>query len=148
MQVIIKKKIEKLGEVGDIVNVKDGYARNYLLPRGLVVKATPGSLKEIELIKLQIKKRHDKKINNQKEFAKKISKLKINIPVKVGEDNKIFGSVTSNNISEHLAKKGFEIDKKSIILDDPIKSLGIHNVDLRLDDNINTKLKIYVIKEI
>jgi len=148
MQVIIKKKIEKLGEVGDIVNVKDGYARNYLLPRGLVVKATPGSLKEIELIKLQIKKRHDKKINNQKELAKKISKLKINIPIKVGEGNQVFGSVTSNNISEYLSEKGFEIDKKSIILDDPIKSLGIHNVDLRLDDNINTKLKIYVIKEI
>ena len=148
MQVIIKKKNEKLGEVGDIINVKDGYARNYLLPRGLVVKATPGNLKEIELIKLQIKKRFDKKINSQKELAKKLSKLKINIPVKVGEDNQIFGSVTSNNIAEHLAKKGFEIDKKSIILDEPLKSLGIHNVDLRLDENIDTKLKIYVIKEI
>ena len=148
MQVIIKKKNEKLGEVGDIINVKDGYARNYLLPRGLVVKATPGTLKEIELIKLQIKKRFDKKINSQKELAKKLSKLKINIPVKVGEDNQIFGSVTSNNIAEHLAKKGFEIDKKSIILDEPLKSLGIHNVDLRLDENIDTKLKIYVIKEI
>tara|TARA_A100001011_G_scaffold93500_1_gene98373 strand:+ start:3107 stop:3553 length:447 start_codon:yes stop_codon:yes gene_type:complete len=148
MQVIIRKKIEKLGDIGDIINVKDGYARNYLLPRGYVVKATPGNIKEVELIKSQIKKRNDKKINNQKELAKKISQLKINIPVKVGEDNQIFGSVTSANISEYLIEKGFEVNKKSIKLDDPIKSLGIHNVILKLDDGIESTLKVYVIKEI
>ena len=117
MQVIIKKKIEKLGDVGDIIIVKDGYARNYLLPRGLVVKATPGN-------------------------------LKINIPVKVGEDNQIFGSVTSTNIIEFLIEKGFEVNKKSIKLDEPIKSLGIHNVILKLDEGIESNIKVYVIKEV
>ena len=148
MQVIIKKKIEKLGDVGDIITVKDGYARNYLLPRGLVVKATPGNLKEVELIKSQIQKKNEKKINNQKELAKKLSNLKINIPVKVGEDNQIFGSVTSTNIIEFLIEKGFEVNKKSIKLEEPIKSLGIHNVILKLDEGIESNIKVYVIKEV
>ncbi len=148
MQVIIKKKIEKLGDVGDIIIVKDGYARNYLLPRGLVVKATPGNLKEVELIKSQIQKKNEKKINDQKELAKKLSNLKINIPVKVGEDNQIFGSVTSTNIIEFLIEKGFEVNKKSIKLDEPIKSLGIHNVILKLDEGIESNIKVYVIKEV
>tara|TARA_A100001037_G_scaffold82982_1_gene74983 strand:- start:4711 stop:5157 length:447 start_codon:yes stop_codon:yes gene_type:complete len=148
MQVIIKKKIEKLGDVGDIITVKDGYARNYLLPRGLVVKATPGNLKEVELIKSQIHKKNEKKINDQKELAKKLSNLKINIPVKVGEDNQIFGSVTSTNIIEFLIEKGFEVNKKSIKLDEPIKSLGIHNVILKLDEGIESNIKVYVIKEV
>tara|TARA_Y100000817_G_scaffold41409_2_gene28347 strand:- start:4814 stop:5260 length:447 start_codon:yes stop_codon:yes gene_type:complete len=148
MQVIIKKKIEKLGDVGDIITVKDGYARNYLLPRGLVVKATPGNLKEVELIKSQIQKKNEKKINDQKELAKKLSNLKINIPVKVGEDNQIFGSVNSTNIIEFLIEKGFEVNKKSIKLDEPIKSLGIHNVILKLDEGIESNIKVYVIKEV
>ena len=148
MQVIIKKKIEKLGDVGDIITVKDGYARNYLIPRGLVVKATPGNLKEVELIKSQIQKKNEKKINDQKELAKKLSNLKINIPVKVGEDNQIFGSVTSTNIIEFLIEKGFEVNKKSIKLDEPIKSLGIHNVILKLDEGIESNIKVYVIKEV
>ena len=148
MQVIIKKKIEKLGDVGDIITVKDGYARNYLLPRGLVVKATPGNLKEVELIKSQIQKKNEKKINDQKELAKKLSNLKINIPVKVGEDNQIFGSVTSTNVIEFLIEKGFEVNKKSIKLDEPIKSLGIHNVILKLDEGIESNIKVYVIKEV
>ena len=148
MQVIIKKKIEKLGDVGDIITVKDGYARNYLLPRGLVVKATPGNLKEVELIKSQIQKKNEKKINDQKELAKKLSNLKINIPVKVGEDNQIFGSVSSTNIIEFLIEKGFEVNKKSIKLDEPIKSLGIHNVILKLDEGIESNIKVYVIKEV
>ncbi len=148
MQVIIKKKIEKLGDVGDIITVKDGYARNYLLPRGLVVKATPGNIKEVELIKSQIQKKNEKKINDQKELAKKLSNLKINIPVKVGEDNQIFGSVTSTNVIEFLIEKGFEVNKKSIKLDEPIKSLGIHNVILKLDEGIESNIKVYVIKEV
>ena len=148
MQVIIKKKIEKLGDVGDIITVKDGYARNYLLPRGLVVKATPGNIKEVELIKSQIQKKNEKKINDQKELAKKLSNLKINIPVKVGEDNQIFGSVNSTNIIEFLIEKGFEVNKKSIKLDEPIKSLGIHNVILKLDEGIESNIKVYVIKEV
>ena len=148
MQVIIKKKIEKLGDVGDIITVKDGYARNYLLPRGLVVKATPGNLKEVELIKSQIQKKNEKKINDQKELAKKLSNLKINIPVKVGKDNQIFGSVNSTNIIEFLIEKGFEVNKKSIKLDEPIKSLGIHNVILKLDEGIESNIKVYVIKEV
>ena len=148
MQVIIKKKIEKLGDVGDIITVKDGYARNYLLPRGLVVKATPGNLKEVELIKSQIQKKNEKKINDQKELSKKLSNLKINIPVKVCEDNQIFGSVTSTNIIEFLIEKGFEVNKKSIKLDEPIKSLGIHNVILKLDEGIESNIKVYVIKEV
>ena len=113
-----------------------------------MVKATPGNIKEVELIKSQIQKKNEKKINDQKELAKKLSNLKINIPVKVGEDNQIFGSVTSTNIIEFLIEKGFEVNKKSIKLDEPIKSLGIHNVILKLDEGIESNIKVYVIKEV
>ncbi|MFL3051027.1 MAG: 50S ribosomal protein L9, partial [Candidatus Neomarinimicrobiota bacterium] len=102
MEVILREKIDKIGDVGDLVRVKDGYARNYLIPKGLVVKATPGNLKDIENLKGQIAHRKIKETSQHNIIADKLSKLKLTAPVKVGDDDRLFGSVTAITIAELL----------------------------------------------
>ena len=147
MEVILKQKIDKLGDVGDMVRVKDGYARNYLMPRGLVVEATPGNVKEVEELKNQIAARDKQTTVHNSEVAEQLSKLKLSAPVKVGEDDRLFGSVTAITISELLQEQGFDVDRKAIQLDEPIKSLGVHNVSIKLHTDVETEIKVYVIKE-
>ena len=147
MEVILKQKIDKLGDVGDMVRVKDGYARNYLMPRDLVVEATPGNVKEVEELKNQISSREKKTTVHHSEVTEQLSKLKLSAPVKVGEDDRLFGSVTAITISELLQEQGFDVDRKAIQLDEPIKSLGVHNVFIKLHTDVETEIKIYVIKE-
>ena len=147
MEVILKQKIDKLGDVGDVVRVKDGYARNYLMPRGLVVEATPGNVREVDVLKNQIAARDKKTTGHHSEVAKQLSKLKLSAPVKVGEDDRLFGSVTAITISELLQEQGFDVDRKAIQLDEPIKSLGVHNVFIKLHTDVETEIKVYVIKE-
>ena len=147
MKVILKQKIDKLGDVGDMVRVKDGYARNYLMPRGLVVKATPGNVKEVEELKNQIAAQDKQTKVHHSEVAEQLSKLKLSAPVKVGEDDRLFGSVTAITISELLQEQGFDVDRKAIQLDEPIKSLGVHNVFIKLHTDVETEIKVYVIKE-
>ena len=147
MEVILKQKIDKLGDVGDMVRVKDGYARNYLMPRGLVVEATPGNVKEVEELKNQIAAQGKQTTAQHSEVAEQLSKLKLSAPVKVGEDDRLFGSVTAITISELLQEQGFDVDRKAIQLDEPIKSLGVHNVFIKLHTDVETEIKVYVIKE-
>ena len=147
MEVILREKIEEIGGVGDLVRVKDGYARNYLIPMGLVVKATPGNLKDIENLKGQIAHRKSKETSQHNIIADKLSKLKLTAPVKVGDDDRLFGSVTAITIAELLNEQGFEIDRKTVYLDEPIKSLGLHNVTIKLHPEVQAQLKVYVIKE-
>ena len=147
MEVILKQKIDKLGDVGDMVRVKDGYARNYLMPRGLVVEATPGNVKEVEELKNQIAAQGKQTTVYHSKVAEQLSKLKLSAPVKVGEDDRLFGSVTAITISELLQEQGFDVDRKAIQLDEPIKSLGVHNVFIKLHTDVETEIKVYVIKE-
>jgi len=147
MEVILKQKIDKLGDVGDMVRVKDGYARNYLMPRGLVVEATPGNVKEVEELKNQIAARDKKTTVHHSKVAEQLAKLKLSAPVKVGEDDRLFGSVTAITISELLQEHGFDVDRKAIQLDEPIKSLGVHKVFIKLHTDVETEIKVYVIKE-
>ena len=147
MEVILKQKIDKLGDVGDMVRVKDGYARNYLMPRGLVVEATPGNVKEVEELKNQIAAQGKQTTVNQSKVAAQLTKPKLSAPVKVGEDDRLFGSVTAITISELLQEQGFDVDRKAIQLDEPIKSLGVHNVFIKLHTDVETEIKVYVIKE-
>ena len=147
MEVILKQKIDKLGDVGDMVRVKDGYARNYLMPRGLVVEATPGNVKEVEELKNQIAAQGKQPTVHHSKVAAQLSKLKLSAPVKVGEDDRLFGSVTAITISELLQEQGFDVDRKAIQLDEPIKSLGVHNVFIKLHTDVETEIKVYVIKE-
>ncbi|MEE2876255.1 MAG: 50S ribosomal protein L9 [Candidatus Neomarinimicrobiota bacterium] len=147
MEVILRKKIDKLGDVGDVVRVKDGYARNYLIPRELVVEATPGNVRAVEVLKDQMASREKKATVHLRELADKLSKLKLSAPVKVGEDDRLFGSVTAINISELLQEQGYEVDRKVIHLEEPIKTLGVHAVPLKLHPEVETEINVYVIKE-
>ena len=147
MEVILQEKIDKLGDVGDVVRVKDGYARNYLMPRGLVVEATPGNVRAVEDLKGQIASREKKATAQLRELADKLSKLKLSAPVKVGEDDRLFGSVTAITISELLQEQGHEVDRKAIDLDEPIKTLGVHSVPVKLHPEVEAEIKVYVIKE-
>ena len=146
MKIVLKQDIDKLGTTGDIVEVADGYGRNYLLPRGLALKATLGA----EKVAKQIKKATGRKIQEEKtnldELAKKLSKLSLTIPVQVGEDEKMYGSVTSIDIANMLKQEGIEIDKKKIILKEPIKKLGVFNIQIKLHPKVTAEVKIWVIK--
>ena len=146
MKIVLKQDIDKLGSIGDVVNVANGYGRNYLIPRGLALKATPGAEKVAE----QIKKAKARKIEEGKavfeETAKKLSSLSLTIPVQVGEDEKMFGSVTSIDISNMLKQEGIEIDKKNILLKEPIKKLGIFSIQIKLHPEVKTEVKTWVVK--
>lgn len=148
MKIILKEDVAGLGNREQIVNVKDGYARNYLIPRGLALVATESNIKIVkEESKWKLKKEEKDKIHAEN-LAEKLNKLeKIEIKVKVGANDKLYGSVTSHDIAEQLSKLGYSVDKKKIVISEPIKQLGISNVTLNLFKNVNVNLKVEVLKE-
>ena len=145
MEVILKEDVEKLGEMGDIVDVANGYARNYLLPMGMAVEATEGRVQQVE----QLKKKRQKRIaESRKQAEKKAQALEaesFEIAVKAGEQGRLFGSVTTQDIAEEVEKKGFEIDRKKIQLEDNIKDLGEYKVELKLFEDITAQLSLTVV---
>ncbi len=147
MEVILLQDVEKLGNAGDVIQVKPGYARNYLIPKGLAAEATPGKIKEVQAEKEQEIARDQKALINVQKVAEQIAKLKISAPVPVGEEDRVFGSVTAITIADLINEKGFNVDKKDILLDEPIKSLGVYSVPVKLEQGIQTDVKVYVIKE-
>jgi len=147
MKVVLRQDVPDLGSIGDVVNVKDGYARNYLIPRGLAYYASPKALKLIEQEKKRYEQRKQQEISNAQELAEQLSTLQITIPMKVGEGGRLFGSVTPQMISKELELLGYVIDRRSIIIDEPIKSLGIFDVKIRLHPEVIATLKIWVISE-
>lgn len=148
MKIILKKEHELLGDEGQIINVKNGYARNYLIPNGYATIASDSNLKSYEEIKKQRAKKVQKLVDEANKIASNLSTHSITFEVKTGEDNKIFGSVTSQMIFDKLREKGFEdIDRKKIILKEPIKSLGEHELEIKLQHSVTAKLKVTVIKE-
>ncbi len=147
MKIILKKNFESLGSAGDIVNVKPGYARNFLIPNGYAMPHTSGNLKVLKEENKHKAYRKDKEKRIAEDYAKKLEKVSITAAVKVGEDDKVFGSITSQQIADMLKDKGFEIDKKKIILTDSIKALGIYSVPIRLHSEVEGKVKVWVVKE-
>lgn len=147
MEVILRKEHEKLGAVGTKVVVKDGYARNYLIPRGLAYEATEGALRALDEEKKQAERRSGKELKSSEKIAQELEKVSITIQMKVGEDEKLFGSVTSQMIADSLKEKGFELDKRIIDLEEPIKALGIYNVNIKLHQNVTGKVKVWVVRE-
>jgi len=147
MKVILRRDVENLGSMGDLVNVKDGYARNFLIPRDLAYYASESAIKKLEGEKRQKLKRLAQEKVNAEQLANKISELQISIQMKVGEEGKLYGSVTSAMISQELAKKGFDIDKRLITFDDTIKTLGVFDAKIKLHPEVNTTLKVWVISE-
>jgi len=147
MKIILRQDFEKLGKLGDIVDVKDGYARNYLLPRRIGYIATKGSLKTLEEEKKQHVDREKKELHGAEKLAAELEKTSVTLKVKVGEDDKLFGSVTNQMIAEALKETGITIDKRVIVLEEPIKALGIYTVDVRLLAGVTAKVKVWVIRE-
>jgi large subunit ribosomal protein L9 len=147
MKVILRKNFDQLGKVGEIVNVKDGYARNFLIPRQIAYHATQGNILALEEEKKQIRKKEAKELDAAQKFASELEKISVTIPVKVGEEDKIFGSVTNQMIADSLKEKGFDIDKRKIEVTEQIKSLGIYSVHVRLHPNVTAVVKTWVVRE-
>jgi large subunit ribosomal protein L9 len=147
MDIILREDFESLGQAGEVVSVKDGYARNFLIPKGIAYLANEANKKRYENdVKQQAwRLNRDKKI--AEELAVKLENVSCTISVQVGEEDKMFGSVTSQNIAEALATQGYEVDKRKILLEDPIKSLGIYSVPIKLHSDVEATVKVWVVKE-
>ncbi len=147
MKVILRQDVDKLGKMGDTVTVKDGYARNYLLPREYAYIATPGAIKRLEAERRQYEKRMEKAKASAEELAAKLADLQISLSMKVGEEGKLYGSVSTQMIAAELTARGFDIDKRNIIIEEPIKSLGIFDIKVKLHTEVLATLKVWVISE-
>lgn len=146
MKVILCEEVPNLGEMGETVNVSDGYARNFLLPRKLAVQAESASAKQIEHERRIIQRREEKRRTALEEAAQQLGSLTIEIKAQAGEEDKIFGSVTTAHIAETLKELGHDVDRKSIVLDEPIRALGIYCARIRLGSGVEADLKIWVEK--
>ncbi|MBI1932730.1 MAG: 50S ribosomal protein L9 [Ignavibacteriales bacterium] len=147
MKVILRKNYDQLGKIGDLVDVKDGFARNFLLPRQIAYIATQGNIRSLEEEKQQIVKKEVKELEAAKLLAVDLEKISITIPVKVGEEDRIFGSVTNQMIADALKEKKYDIDKRKIDLDEPIKALGIYSISIKLHPDVNAVVKTWVVRE-
>jgi large subunit ribosomal protein L9 len=147
MQVILKENVKDLGHIGDVVNVKDGYARNFLIPKGFAIEANPKNIKAMEHEKRKIQELAKKAKASAEELSAKVSGTTITIKAKSGEEDKLFGSVTAMDIADALKKEGIDIDKKKIMLDEPIKRLGSYTVNVKIHPDVTAQLNISVIRD-
>ena len=147
MKVILRKDIETLGKIGDIIDVKEGYARNFLIPRKIAYNALSGNLKALEDEKKNIARKSEKELYAAEKVSAELEKVSVTIPVQVGEEDKIFGSVTTQMIADALKEKDFDIDKRKIEIEESIKTLGIYNVNIKLHSKINASIKVWVVRE-
>jgi large subunit ribosomal protein L9 len=147
MKVILRKDSEKLGHVSEVVTVKDGYARNYLIPRGIAYEATDGSLRQLEEENKQQSRRVDKEHIQAEAIAANLEKVSITIKMKVGEEEKLFGSVTAQMIADALLEKEIPLDKRQIELEEPLKALGIYDVPVKLAGGVTGKIKVWIVRE-
>ena len=145
MKIILTKDIDKVGGAGEIVKVKDGYARNFLIPKGFAMLANEKNVKELEFNRRLIQKQIDGEYGKARELAEKIAAIDISIAKKVGEEGKLFGSVTTREIADAIKEKGFEIDHRHIILDGPIKKSGVYEIEVKLFRELKGKVKLWVV---
>lgn len=147
MKVILRKDFEQLGKIGDLIEVKEGYARNFLFPRQIAYIATKGNLAALQEEKKQVVKKEAKEFELAQGLSSELEKVSVTIPVKVGEEDKIFGTVTTQMIADALKEKGFDIDKRKIEINEPIKSLGIYSVSVKLHHKVDAVVKTWVVRE-
>lgn len=144
MRVILLEDVPRLGKKGVVVNVAEGYARNYLLPRGLAEPATEGKVKEIERAVAARAQKERRAEERARDLAGRLKDLTVRIPARVGEGGKLFGSVSTRDIAAALKKEGFEVDRKQLVLDEPIKSLGRYRVQARLYPGVQASFWVEV----
>lgn len=147
MEVILMEDIPSLGKMGDLVKVADGYGRNFLIPKKKAVRATSKKVKALEHEKRLVQDHLDKSAREADRLAKRLEDYSCTISKSVGESGKLFGAVTSMEIEQNLLENGFNIERKNILLEEPIKSLGIYTVPIKLDPNVTANLKVWVVKE-
>ena len=147
MLVILKENVENVGQTGDVVKVSDGFARNYLLPKKLVLVANKDNLEQMAHHKKVFEKKREAQKAKAVEFLQKLEQHSCTIVKKTGEKDKLFGSVGANDIAIELKKAGLLVEKRQIQLDEPIKALGVHTVSVRLQPEVTAKLKVWVVKE-
>jgi large subunit ribosomal protein L9 len=147
MKIILTENVDGLGNIGDMVKVKPGYARNYLVPKRLAVAADSGKIKELEHQKRQLERKRQRVTQAAEVFKQRIEAMPLVIAHKAGEEGKLYGAVTSMELEEQLAAKGIELDRKRIQLAEPIKSIGAHEVLVKLDVGITATIKLNVVAE-
>ena len=147
MEVILREHVDHLGKRGEIVKVSDGYARNYLLPRKLALQATDGNKKHVERERKIMETREAEEKSQAEAVAARLSAVDIAIARRVGDTEQLYGSVTASDIAEFLKGKGFEVDRRKLILPEPIKSIGEHEVPLKLHREVTVPLKVKVVRE-
>ena len=147
MKVILLKPLEKIGKPFDIVEVKDGYARNYLFPRKIAIEATEGNVSGLEKSKKRFSKQMDKIRTKSMDLVERINNLSVKTTIKTGIDGKSFGSITSADLASLLEAEGVEVDKKDIVLKEPLKHPGIYDVKVHLGENLDAVFKVAVLEE-
>ena len=147
MKVILREDVEKLGTAGEAVNVRDGYARNFLVPRKLAFVATAGALRKIAEEMKQRSRNIEKEKVELTAMASKISELSVTIPMRVGEEEKLYGSVTGQMIADSLSNQGYKVDRRAIVTDEPIRTLGTHQVAVKLKHGVGASIKVNVVAE-
>jgi large subunit ribosomal protein L9 len=146
VELILIEDVKDLGRLGDRVRVADGFARNYLLPRKLAAAVSPGTLRRLESRKLQLQKDHEGRLAVAQAMAEKISKVSVSLTVEAGENDKLYGSVSAVQIADALVAQGVEVERTAIQLDEPIKELGVYTVNVRLHDDVQAALKVWVVR--
>ena len=146
MEIILRQAVESLGHPGDVVTVKNGYARNFLLPRGMAFEATPGNLKRIAAERSRLEAAENERRDAASTLAKRLEEVQLTFSARVGEEGKLFGSVTSSDIAEQLASHGFTVEKRMIDLHEPIRTLGVYKVPIKLHADVKPEIKVWVIK--
>lgn len=147
MEIILRQGVENLGKPGDVVKVKSGYARNYLLPHGLAYEATPGNLKRIQQERDRLDAAENERRSAAQGIAEKLEQVSLTFSARVGDEGKLFGSVTAADIAAQLEAQGFHLEKRQIDLHDPIKALGVYRVPIRLHADVKPEVRVWVIKQ-
>ncbi|RKX69068.1 50S ribosomal protein L9 [candidate division TA06 bacterium] len=147
MEIILLKDVEKMGKIGDVVKVKDGFARNYLIPEGIAIIDNESNKKRVKHLVSSANKKVYKAKEDAEGLSEELSKLSLTISVKAGEEDKLYGSVTNSDIEKLLKKEGYEIDHKMIIIEEPIKKLGVYDIRIKLHSEVYGAVKLWVVKE-
>ena len=147
MKVILRQDIENLGTIGQVMTVKDGYGRNFLIPRQMAYFASESAIKKLEVEKKQYLKKYQLAKAASEALANKFAEIQVTIPMKVGEEGRLFGSVTPAAIAKELVILGYDIDRRNVIIEEPIKTLGVFSVKVKLHAEVIAPLKVWVIAE-
>jgi large subunit ribosomal protein L9 len=147
VEVILRQAVENLGHPGDVVTVSNGYARNYLLPRGVAFVATEGNKKRITQEKARLEAAEGSRREAAQQLADRMAEVSITFAARVGEEGKLFGSVTAGDIAQQLEAQGYHVERRQIDLHEPIKALGVYRVPLRLHADVRPEIKVWIIKQ-